>query len=126
MSYQLETAEHPASLRRVAIDAVSRVEGHGKVTILLDAQNQVRQVRAGSAAPGPASAGSSLIGSVRVVLLRAAIAVALRLEGAEPSTRPSIRTYRPRRERAERTSPTRGSAPTGEWRSRRRRRSRHR
>jgi NAD-reducing hydrogenase large subunit len=45
MSYQLETAEHPASLRRVAIDTVSRVEGHGKVTILLDAQNQVRQVR---------------------------------------------------------------------------------
>ena len=45
MSYQLETAEHPANLRRVAIDTVSRVEGHGKVTILLDAQNQVRQVR---------------------------------------------------------------------------------
>ena len=45
MSYQLESAEHPAGLRRVAIDTVSRVEGHGKVTILLDAQNQVRQVR---------------------------------------------------------------------------------
>jgi len=45
MSYQLETAEHPGTLRRVAIDTVSRVEGHGKVTILLDAQNQVRQVR---------------------------------------------------------------------------------
>src|SRR5450759_3145626 len=45
MSHQLETAEHPASLRRVAIDTVSRVEGHGKVTILLDEQNQVRQVR---------------------------------------------------------------------------------
>jgi NAD-reducing hydrogenase large subunit len=45
MSYQLETAEHPAGLRRVAIDTVSRVEGHGKVTILLDEQNQVRQVR---------------------------------------------------------------------------------
>ena len=45
MSYQLETAEHPANLRRVAIDTVSRVEGHGKVTILLDEHNQVRQVR---------------------------------------------------------------------------------
>ena len=45
MSRQLETAAHPASLRRVAIDAVSRVEGHGKVTILLDEHNQVHQVR---------------------------------------------------------------------------------
>src|SRR5450759_2254012 len=45
MSHQLETAEHPEGLRRVAIDTVSRVEGHGKVTILLDEQNQVRQVR---------------------------------------------------------------------------------
>ncbi len=45
MSYQLETAERPATLRRVAIDSVSRVEGHGKVTILLDEQSQVRQVR---------------------------------------------------------------------------------
>ncbi len=45
MSYKLETAEHPGALRRVAIDAVSRVEGHGKVTILLDERNQVRQVR---------------------------------------------------------------------------------
>src|SRR5450759_1413338 len=45
MSYQLETAEHPTGLRRIAIDTVSRVEGHGKVTILLDEQNQVRQVR---------------------------------------------------------------------------------
>jgi NAD-reducing hydrogenase large subunit len=32
-------------LRRVAIDPVSRVEGHGKVTILLDAHNKVQQVR---------------------------------------------------------------------------------
>ena len=36
MTYGLETAEHPEQLRRVAIDPVSRVEGHGKVTILLD------------------------------------------------------------------------------------------
>ena len=39
----LETASPSAQaggLRRVAIDPVSRVEGHGKVTILLDAQNR--------------------------------------------------------------------------------------
>ncbi len=41
MTYQLETAAHPETLRRVAIDPVSRVEGHGKVTILLDDQNKV-------------------------------------------------------------------------------------
>ena len=41
----LETAAHPEGLRRVAIDPVSRVEGHGKVTILLDARNRVQQVR---------------------------------------------------------------------------------
>ena len=35
MSFALETAAHPAGLRRVAIDPVSRVEGHGKVTLLL-------------------------------------------------------------------------------------------
>ncbi len=45
MIQKLETAEHPGTLRRVAIDAVSRVEGHGKVTILLDERNQVHQVR---------------------------------------------------------------------------------
>jgi NAD-reducing hydrogenase large subunit len=41
----LETASHPENLRRVAIDPVSRVEGHGKVTLLLDENNQVHQVR---------------------------------------------------------------------------------
>jgi NAD-reducing hydrogenase large subunit len=45
MSFALETATHPEQLRRVAIDPVSRVEGHGKVTILLDADNKVHQVR---------------------------------------------------------------------------------
>jgi NAD-reducing hydrogenase large subunit len=45
MSFELETAAHPAGLRRVAIDPVSRVEGHGKVTILLDADDRVHQVR---------------------------------------------------------------------------------
>jgi NAD-reducing hydrogenase large subunit len=32
-------------MRRVAIDAVTRVEGHGKVTILLDEANRVKQAR---------------------------------------------------------------------------------
>ena len=45
MAFDLETAINPAGLRRVAIDPVSRVEGHGKVTILLDEQNRVKQVR---------------------------------------------------------------------------------
>ena len=41
----LEKAESPDGLRRIAIEPVSRVEGHGKVTILLDDQNHVHQVR---------------------------------------------------------------------------------
>ena len=41
----LETAQEPSKLRRVAIDPVSRVEGHGKVTLLLDDDNRVHQVR---------------------------------------------------------------------------------
>ncbi len=41
----LETAENVSGLRRVVIDPVSRVEGHGKVTLLLDAENQVKQAR---------------------------------------------------------------------------------
>lgn len=41
----LETATDPAALRRVVIEPVTRVEGHGKVTILLDAQKKVHQVR---------------------------------------------------------------------------------
>lgn len=36
MSFELETAANRENLRRVAIDPVSRVEGHGKVTLLLD------------------------------------------------------------------------------------------
>jgi NAD-reducing hydrogenase large subunit len=42
---KLETAAHPEKLRRVAIDPVSRVEGHGKVTLLLDEDDRVHQVR---------------------------------------------------------------------------------
>ncbi|MBU0752209.1 MAG: Ni/Fe hydrogenase subunit alpha [Gammaproteobacteria bacterium] len=45
MPFELETAAHPESLRRVAIEPVSRVEGHGKVTLLLDDNNKVHQVR---------------------------------------------------------------------------------
>jgi NAD-reducing hydrogenase large subunit len=45
MTFALETAAHPDGLRRVAIDPVSRVEGHGKVTLLLDEHNRVQQVR---------------------------------------------------------------------------------
>ncbi len=45
MTSTLEKAEHPEKLRRVAIEPVSRVEGHGKVTILLDDQHRVHQVR---------------------------------------------------------------------------------
>jgi NAD-reducing hydrogenase large subunit len=45
MPFALETAPHPETLRRVAIEPVSRVEGHGKVTLLLDDDNHVQQVR---------------------------------------------------------------------------------
>jgi len=41
----LETAGEPHKLRRVAIDPVTRVEGHGKVTLLLDEENRIHQVR---------------------------------------------------------------------------------
>jgi NAD-reducing hydrogenase large subunit len=45
MSFELETAANPAGLQRVVIEPVSRVEGHGKVSILLDGDDQVKQVR---------------------------------------------------------------------------------
>ncbi|MBA3034281.1 MAG: Ni/Fe hydrogenase subunit alpha [Gammaproteobacteria bacterium] len=45
MPFALETASHPENLKRVAIEPVSRVEGHGKVTLLLDDDNHVQQVR---------------------------------------------------------------------------------
>jgi NAD-reducing hydrogenase large subunit len=41
----LETAENPENLKRVAIDPVSRVEGHGKITLLLDQDKKVKQAR---------------------------------------------------------------------------------
>ncbi len=45
MYEHLETAENRDSLKRVVVDPVSRVEGHGKVTLLLDADNKVKQAR---------------------------------------------------------------------------------
>ena len=45
MSHDLETAAHPEGLRRVAIEPLSRVEGHGKVTLLLDEDGHVQQAR---------------------------------------------------------------------------------
>jgi NAD-reducing hydrogenase large subunit len=45
MSFELETAVHPENLKRVVIEPVTRVEGHGKVTLLLDEDNRVHQAR---------------------------------------------------------------------------------
>ncbi|MCQ8129374.1 Ni/Fe hydrogenase subunit alpha [Methylomonas rivi] len=45
MYEHLETAPNPAKLKRVVVDPVSRVEGHGKVTLLLDENNKVQQAR---------------------------------------------------------------------------------
>ncbi|MCE2940305.1 MAG: nickel-dependent hydrogenase large subunit, partial [Gemmatimonadetes bacterium] len=45
MSSPLETANAPGTLRRVVIEPLTRVEGHGKVTLLLDGDHKVHQVR---------------------------------------------------------------------------------
>jgi len=45
MYEHLETAEQTENLKRVVVDPVSRVEGHGKVTLLLDENNKVQQAR---------------------------------------------------------------------------------
>ncbi|WP_198246888.1 Ni/Fe hydrogenase subunit alpha, partial [methane-oxidizing endosymbiont of Gigantopelta aegis] len=45
MYEDLETADSTENLKRVVIDPVTRVEGHGKVTLLLDEDNKVRQAR---------------------------------------------------------------------------------
>jgi NAD-reducing hydrogenase large subunit len=45
MPSKLETAAHPQNLKRVVIEPVTRVEGHGKVTLLLDENNRVHQAR---------------------------------------------------------------------------------
>lgn len=45
MSTHLETAANPEGLRRVAIEPLTRVEGHGKVTLFVDHQDRIHQVR---------------------------------------------------------------------------------
>ncbi|MBU0594911.1 MAG: Ni/Fe hydrogenase subunit alpha [Gammaproteobacteria bacterium] len=45
MTFELETADHPENLKRVVIEPVTRVEGHGKVTLLLDEDNRIHQAR---------------------------------------------------------------------------------
>ncbi|OOY35155.1 Ni/Fe hydrogenase subunit alpha [Solemya velum gill symbiont] len=45
MASDLETADNPDKLRRVVVEPVTRIEGHGKVTLLLDDDNHVKQAR---------------------------------------------------------------------------------
>ncbi len=45
MTHELETAPRPETLKRVVIEPLSRVEGHGKVTLLLDEDGHVQQAR---------------------------------------------------------------------------------
>lgn len=42
---QLETAAQPEQLKRVVIEPVTRVEGHGKVTLLVDDAHHIQQAR---------------------------------------------------------------------------------
>lgn len=41
----LETAVSKENLKRIVIEPVTRVEGHGKVTLLVDKENQIQQAR---------------------------------------------------------------------------------
>ncbi|MCW8963922.1 MAG: Ni/Fe hydrogenase subunit alpha [Gammaproteobacteria bacterium] len=45
MSNSLETANQPEKLKRTVIEPLTRVEGHGKVTLLQDEDNNIRQAR---------------------------------------------------------------------------------
>jgi len=45
MPSELETAENPQQLKRVVIEPLTRVEGHGKVTLLQDENQQIKQAR---------------------------------------------------------------------------------
>ncbi|MDJ0938401.1 MAG: Ni/Fe hydrogenase subunit alpha [Woeseiaceae bacterium] len=45
MSRELETADNRESLKRVVIEPLTRVEGHGKVTLLADDDNIIREAR---------------------------------------------------------------------------------
>ncbi len=45
MSSSLETAENRDQLKRIVVEPLSRVEGHGKVTLLADDDNVIHEVR---------------------------------------------------------------------------------
>lgn len=45
MSSSLETANNPEKLERVVIEPLTRVEGHGKVTLLQDENQHIKQAR---------------------------------------------------------------------------------
>ena len=45
MTSHLETAKDPDKLKRVVIEPLTRVEGHGKVTLLADENNRIKQAR---------------------------------------------------------------------------------
>ncbi|NNJ98052.1 MAG: Ni/Fe hydrogenase subunit alpha, partial [Gammaproteobacteria bacterium] len=45
MSTSLETADNPEKLERVVIEPLTRVEGHGKVTLLQDENKHIKQAR---------------------------------------------------------------------------------
>ena len=45
MSNSLETAKNPDKLKRVVIEPLTRVEGHGKVTLLQNNKNKIKQAR---------------------------------------------------------------------------------
>jgi NAD-reducing hydrogenase large subunit len=45
MSSELETAKNPEALERIVINPLTRVEGHGKVTLLQDENLNIRQAR---------------------------------------------------------------------------------
>jgi len=45
MSSELETASNPEKLERIVIEPLTRVEGHGKVTLLQDENNHIKQAR---------------------------------------------------------------------------------
>lgn len=45
MSSELETANSPKDLERIVIEPLSRVEGHGKVTLLQDENKNIKQAR---------------------------------------------------------------------------------
>ena len=45
MSSELETASNIQNLERIVIEPLTRVEGHGKVTLLQDGNRHIKQAR---------------------------------------------------------------------------------